>query len=251
MCKVVAIIPARFGSTRLPGKPLIKIKRKGQEKPQEKPMIEWVYEAAKKVKNIIDVYVATEDERVSDAVKHFGGKAILTPNTLKSGTDRVAFVAKDISADIYINIQGDEPFLEPFVIESALNLVLTKKFTIGTAATFFKDINEVQNLNTVKVLVDSNMRAIYFSRFPIPYSRDGIPLALTSVICKKHIGVYVYTRDALLHFAGLRQTELEKAEALEQLRAMEHGIPIGVSIVDCDSIGIDTLEDLEKIKFYG
>ncbi len=235
---VVAVIPARFGSTRLTGKPLSDI--------HGKPMIEWVYENALKARGVDHLYVATDDKRVAEAVQKFKGNAILTPASLPSGTDRVAFVAKEIKADVYINIQGDEPLLKAIAIEKALELVTSGRFSIGTVATSFRDREDIKNPSCVKVLMDEKGKAIYFSRYPIPYSREDIPVS--QFICKKHLGLYVYTRDALFEFSNWPPTLLEKAESLEQLRALENGVPIGVAEVDFDSVGVDTPEDLEKVR---
>ena len=225
--RVVAVIPARFGSTRLPGKPLAEI--------HGKPMIQWVYERVSLARGLDAVYVATDDQRVVSAVESFGGQVLMTASTLQSGTDRVAAVAERVSAEIYVNVQGDEPLMEPLAIERAVALVKSGQFSMATVMTPFKDPVELNNPAAVKVVVDHRGRALYFSRLPIP-------------ACRRHVGLYVYTRETLFKFRGLSPSRLELAESLEQLRALEAGIEIGTVELDFQSIGVDTPAELEKVR---
>ena len=238
--KTVAVIPARFGSTRLLAKPLAEI--------AGKPMIQWVYERTKRARGLDAVYVATDDERIARAVRGFGGEVLMTSAEINSGTDRVAAVADQIPADIYINVQGDEPLMEPLAIEKGLELVSSGRFTMGTVMTPMRNREELHSSAVVKVIADRNGRAIYFSRHAIPYSRGPEPEGAEPFVCFKHVGLYIYTRETLMKFRSLPPAPLERAEILEQLRALDHGIPIGIVEVDFDSIGVDTAEDLEKVR---
>lgn len=225
--KITGIIPARYGSTRFPGKPLADI--------NGKPMIQWVYESAKKSKLLGSVIIATDDKRILDAAHKFTKDAVLTPQ-FNSGTDRLAFVAKNIECDIVVNIQGDEPLIKPEIIDSAISpLASNKDIVAGTIATEFENENEIKNPNNVKVIIDKNGFAIYFSRLPLPSSL-------------KHIGLYAYKKDFLKKYAEMAQTELELKEKLEQLRILENGYKIYVTKTDYKTIGVDTKEDLEKVK---
>ncbi len=236
----VIVIPARYASTRLPAKPLADI--------HGKPMIQWVYERAKKARGIQATYVATDDDRIADVVKKFGGEVVMTSPEITSGTERVAAVADQVPAAIYINVQGDEPLIEPLAIEKALELVSSGRFPIGTAMTPLKTQAELADPAVVKVIADRNDRAIYFSRLPIPYSRGPLPVAGEPFACKRHVGLYVYAHEALMRFRALPSSLFEKAEVLEQLRALENGMPIGIAEVDFTSIGVDTPEELEKVR---
>jgi len=237
---VVAVIPARYGSTRLPAKPLADI--------CGKPMIQWVYEKAKQSKLCTRVCVATDDERVAVAVRSFGGEAILTSADIQSGTDRMAAVAAQIPGDIFVNVQGDEPLIDPSAIDLAIEPVMKGKFDLTSLRVQLSSREELLNLNVVKVIVDDQNRALYFSRFPIPYSRILPENAQPPFLSSKHVGVYVYRRDVLARVCALQPTELERAESLEQLRAMKAGISIGVFLANFNSVGVDTLEDLEKVR---
>ena len=234
---VCIVIPARLGSTRLPEKALADI--------NGKPMIQHVYERAKKVRGVDKVLVATDHQRIVEAVAKFGGEAVMTPETLNSGTDRVAFVARSRSEAIFVNVQGDEPLLDPISVERSLELVRSGRFPMATPAAPLADDATMRNPNVVKVLVAADARAIYFSRFPIPYSRGAVPSDFTLVAPRHHLGVYVYTRETLLKFASLPPSLWEAGESLEQLRALFHGIPIGVAFADRATVGVDTHEDLE------
>jgi 3-deoxy-manno-octulosonate cytidylyltransferase (CMP-KDO synthetase) len=238
--KVIIVIPARYASTRLPGKPLLDIRGK--------PMIQWVYERAKQVQNAHAVIVATDDERILKAVQAFGGEARMTSSSLASGTDRVAAIAQEVSADVYVNVQGDEPMIDPRSIEKAMDLVVSGRYPMGTVMTPLRSPEELSNPAVVKVVTDLEGRALYFSRFPIPYSRQSAPALGGRFASQRHVGLYVYNRETLLKLTGLPVSSLEVAESLEQLRALENGIPIGVAEVESLSIGVDTPEELEKVR---
>ena len=240
MDSTLIVIPARFSSTRLPAKMLAEIRGK--------PMIQWVYEQARKSQYGSDAIVATDDERIFDRVLGFGGKAIMTPTHIQSGTDRVAYVADQVFADIYVNLQGDEPLMDPQAIDRAVDFVISRKFDFSTVMTPLKNREELNDPSVVKVITDTQNRAIYFSRLPIPYSRGELPQGGQSFFCKRHVGLYVYRREILAKFRSLSPSFLEKAEVLEQLRALENGISIGVAEAYFTSIGVDTLEDLEKVR---
>jgi 3-deoxy-manno-octulosonate cytidylyltransferase (CMP-KDO synthetase) len=234
---VVAIIPARYHSSRLPGKALADI--------GGRPMIEHVYRRAAAASSVSSVYVATDDERILEAVRSFGGVACITSPDHLSGTDRLAEVAAELSADIIVNVQGDEPLLEPAMIDEAVAPLLADPLVVmSTLRRRIDDPDEYLNPNVTKVVVDREGYALYFSRAPIPFVRDGCPPASAW----RHIGLYVYRRDLLLQLAGLEPTELERSEALEQLRALEHGIRILAVETNYDSIGVDTPEDLERVR---
>ena len=234
---ILAVIPARWASTRLPGKPLIEIKGK--------PMVQHVWENAKKSKLIDEVLVATDDKRVFDCVTGFGGKAVMTEKKHQSGTDRIGELAKKIKCDIIVNIQGDEPFISPTNIDKAIQPLLTdKKLNVSTLCFKIKDKKEITDPNVVKAVMDNNNNALYFSRNPVPYYRDGNK----KVNYYKHIGLYVYRKNYLLKLIRLKQTKAEKAEKLEQLRILESGERIKVVVTKTDSISIDTRADLKNLK---
>jgi len=245
---VIAIIPARYGSTRLNGKPLLDI--------AGKPMIQWVYERAKKASFINDVIAATDDKRVFDAVRYFGGKVIMTSPEHRTGTDRIAEAAGGLNADIIVNVQGDEPLIEPEMIDEAIRpLVDDSELYMATLKTKI-DEDEMNNPNVVKVATDKNNFALYFSRYPIPYVREqeNPPIPPLERGGKgglghyKHIGLYAYRRDFLLKFAQMKPTPLEEVEKLEQLRVLENGYKIKVVETRYNSIGVDREEDLEKVR---
>ncbi|HRK02859.1 MAG TPA: 3-deoxy-manno-octulosonate cytidylyltransferase [Oligoflexia bacterium] len=238
--KICIVIPARLGSTRLPEKALADI--------HGKPMIVRVLERARQINGVHEIIVATDHERIVAAVEAAGGTAVMTPDSLQSGTDRVAFVANERTADIFVNVQGDEPLLDPKAVERTLALIEGGRFTMATPAAPIRHRDDLKNSNIVKVLVASDGRAAYFSRFPIPYSRGDIPADLGALAPLQHIGVYAYTRETLLKFWKLERTTWEVAESLEQLRALYHGIPIGVALTEKASTGVDTIEDLERVR---
>jgi 3-deoxy-manno-octulosonate cytidylyltransferase (CMP-KDO synthetase) len=233
--RIIGIIPARYSATRLPGKPLADI--------CGKPLIQYVYEQAKKVKLLEDVIVATDDERILEAVEKFGGKAVMTSPSHPSGTDRCAEVARKIDCDFVINIQGDEPLIPPEVIDKVAEALKesTDETPMTSAATIASE-EERENSNVVKVVTDQKGIALYFSRSPIPFYRNPIAPTL------RHIGIYGYRKDFLLKFVSLPQTPLERTESLEQLRALEHGFRIKIVLVDYSPVGVDTPEDLERVR---
>ncbi len=234
---VVAIIPARYQSSRLPGKALADI--------GGRPMIEHVYRRASAATSVSSVLVATDDERILEAVMSFGGVACLTSPDHQSGTDRLAEVAAELSADIIVNVQGDEPLIDPAMIDEAIEPLLADPLVVmSTLRRRIDDPADLQNPNVTKVVVDREGYALYFSRAAIPFVRGGCPPARAW----RHIGLYVYRRDLLLQLASLEPTELERSEALEQLRALEHGIRILAVETNFDSIGVDTPEDLERVR---
>jgi len=251
--RVVGIIPARFASSRLPGKPLLPI--------AGKPMIQHVYERASQARVLDRLLVATDDPRVKETVEGFGGLASLTSPGHPSGTDRVAEVAEGLSCDLVVNIQGDEPLIPPALIDQAvLPFFRDPMLPMGTVCRRIVEPAEALDPHVVKVVFDLQGFALYFSRAPVPYYRDWRPETgdpdscpphvsrLVPLVYYKHIGLYVYRRDVLLKLAGLPPTPLEKAERLEQLRALEHGIRIRVVETQHDSIGVDTVEDLERVR---
>jgi 3-deoxy-manno-octulosonate cytidylyltransferase (CMP-KDO synthetase) len=248
---VVAIIPARYGSTRLPGKPLANI--------GGKPMIQHVYESASKARELDRVLVATDDRRIEKAVKSFGGEVMMTARRHRSGTDRLAEVAHKIRADWLVNVQGDLPFIHADTIAQAvLPMRRDRTIPMATVCTPIYDESEWRNPNVVKVLTDHAGFALYFSRAPIPFVRNGVidPRGKKTARTKRHLfgyrhlGLYVYRRDFLLKFARLQPTELERIESLEQLRALQNGYRIYVAEVDERSIEVDTLADLKRAERY-
>ncbi|EFW29851.1 3-deoxy-manno-octulosonate cytidylyltransferase [Selenomonas artemidis] len=234
--KVLCIIPARYASTRLPGKPLRDI--------AGKPMIVRVYERALRARLVQDVVVATDDERIRAAVEAHGGRAVMTRADHATGTDRLAEVAARMTDyDLIINVQGDEPLIEPSVIDALVEPFLADEtLTMATAKTEIMDGAEQENPNNVKVITDKSGNALYFSRARIPYAR--VPGAKVY----KHIGIYAYRRDFLLAYARMAQTPLELSESLEQLRALENGYRIRVVETDAVFIGVDTEEDLAAVN---
>lgn len=235
----VIIIPARYGSTRFPGKPLVNL--------WGKPLIQWVYERACE-SGLSEIYVATDDKRIFDVVLGFGGKAVFTGEH-PSGTDRVAEAANILGfskEDIIINLQGDQPlFPSEYFHHLVQPLLLDSQIPMSTLAVPIRNRADLDNPNKVKVVLDKKGRALYFSRSPIPFFRPPgkEPLYL------KHIGVYAYRKGFLDEFVRLPQGDLERAEKLEQLRALEHGYQIAVSLVQDDIPEVDTPEDLEYVKF--
>ena len=229
--KVLCIIPARYASTRLPGKPLRDI--------AGKPMIVRVYERAVRAKRVQDVVVATDDERIRAAVEAHGGRA-----DHATGTDRLAEVAEKMTGyDLIINVQGDEPLIDPAVIDALVEPFLTdEQLPMATAKTLLTDEEEIANPNNVKVITDLTGNALYFSRARIPYARNA------GAKVYKHIGIYAYRRDFLLAYARMAQTPLERSESLEQLRALENGHRIRVIETDAVFIGVDTEEDLAAVN---
>lgn len=237
--RVVVIIPARYESTRLPGKPLADLD--GQ------PMIQRVYARAAQARGVERVLVATDDARIADAVRRFDGEVAMTRGDHRSGTDRIAEVARGLDAEIVVNVQGDLPLLDPTLVGDALAPLLADPgLPMATISTPLLRREELENPNVVKVVTDRDGYALMFSRSPLPYHRDGLPAS--GPLGHKHIGLYVYRRDFLLSFAGLAPTPLEQAEQLEQLRALEWGFRIKVTSVAAASIEVDTPRDLERAR---
>jgi 3-deoxy-manno-octulosonate cytidylyltransferase (CMP-KDO synthetase) len=237
--KVVVVIPARYGSTRLPGKPLVSLA--GQ------PMIQRVYERAKAAQSVHEVIVATDDDRIIDAVKSFGGQARMTRPEHRTGTERVAEVAAHVEGDVFVNVQGDEPLLDPAAVDTAVQALLDDEQTVvSTVATLIKKPGDIMDPNVVKVVLDFDDNALYFSRAPIPWVRD----TKTDLVVRhmKHLGLYVFRRDALLEYPTLPQGELEKIEQLEQLRWMENGTKIRVAEVEHDAVSVDVPEDVARVE---
>jgi 3-deoxy-manno-octulosonate cytidylyltransferase (CMP-KDO synthetase) len=250
---VYAIIPARYASTRLEGKLLLPL--------NGKPLILHTLEQAKKARNIDKVIVATDDERILQIVKESGNEAILTSKNHQSGSDRIAQVAENLPANsIIVNVQGDEPTIPPSTIEAAVEAILSdENADIATTCEKIEDFRDVLSPDVVKVVTDTNGYALYFSRSPIPFPREvvkkhgSLENALREdknliSLFRKHTGLYVYRREYLLEFTRFKQTNLEKTEMLEQLRALENGAKIKVVEVAKSSIGVDTLEDFERVK---
>jgi len=237
--QIVAVIPARYASSRLPGKPLADIA--GQ------PMIEHVYRRAADTPGVDAVIVATDDERIAAAVERFGGIARMTRAAHQTGTDRVAEIALELPCDIIVNVQGDLPLIEPGMIAEVIEpLSADAAVTMSTLCRATADASEYQNPNVVKVVTDRNGDALYFSRAPIPYVRDSRGPAEGGHYV--HVGLYGYRREFLIAFAALPRTPLEQAESLEQLRALEHGFRIRTVETKYESIEVDTLEDLERVR---
>jgi len=242
--RFVGIIPARFASTRFPGKPLVNI--------AGKTMIERVYEQVSKA--LTDVYVATDDKRIFDAVLAFGGKAIMTSDKHRSGTDRCyeAFSKLEEWFDVVINVQGDEPFIQPEQIAELQRCFEEPETQIATLAKKITEkdgLDSLQNPNNPKLVVNKQNEALYFSRSVIPYRRGAEPenwISLHPYL--KHVGIYAYRADILRELTLLEQSPLEIAESLEQLQWLENGYRIKVGFTDVETIGIDTPEDLEKVK---
>lgn len=242
--KTVAIIPARFASTRFPGKPLALI--------AGKPMIRHVYERVAAAKSVDDVYVATDDKRVAEAVTGFGGKFIMTSSSLMSGTDRCAAAARKIGASIVVNVQGDEPVISPKTVDAAVSALLASRDNVmSTAAVPIKDSETLLSENSVKVVVDKSGNALYFTRATIPFLR-GTPKSsyLSRFRFLKHLGIYIYRNEFLQKLTKLRETSLEKAEKLEQLRVLENGYRIRVAVVKDDTISVDIPSDIHEVETY-
>jgi len=233
----IAIIPARYQSSRLPGKALADI--------CGRPMIEHVYRRAAAARSIASVIVATDDERIHRVVRAFGGESRMTSSSHQSGTDRIAEVAAGLTCTVVVNVQGDEPLIEPAMIDEAVApFLVDSSLMMSTLRRRIDDDADRQNPNVTKVVVDRDDFALYFSRAPVPFARANCPPAPAW----RHVGLYVYRRDCLLRLAGLPPTDMERSEALEQLRALEHGIRIKAVETSFDSIGVDTPQDLERVR---
>ena len=251
--KTIAIIPARYGSTRFEGKPLIDL--------LGKPMIQRVYEGVCQSRLVDKVVVATDDRRIFDTVQRFGGHATMTSPAHPTGTDRIAEVARKVKADIVVNVQGDEPLIRGEIIDKAIRpLIKDPGIPMATLAATLENVSDWLNPNVTKAVVDRQGFALYFSRSPIPFPQGlemgqlfSDPLIRDGVLLKgvlKHIGLYVFRRDFLLRFARMKPTRLETLEKLEQLRAIENGYRIKVTPVDYLPLHIDTPADLPKVLSY-
>jgi|MudIll2142460700_1097286.scaffolds.fasta_scaffold244045_1 3-deoxy-manno-octulosonate cytidylyltransferase (CMP-KDO synthetase) len=251
--KIVAIIPARYGSTRFPGKPLVDILGKS--------MTQRVYEGVSQSRLIEEVIVATDDERILNNVRSFGGKGVMTSPAHQTGTDRVAEAARKLKAEIIVNVQGDEPLIQGRIVDKAIHpLLKDASIPMSTLMTPLTDVNEWLDPNVGKVVVDQTGFALYFSRSPIPFPQ-GLnlervfvsPMERGATRLKgvfRQIGLYVYRRDFLLRFSKMKQTPLEKLEKLEQLRALESGYRIKVPLVDYKPFHVETPNDLPKILSF-
>jgi 3-deoxy-manno-octulosonate cytidylyltransferase (CMP-KDO synthetase) len=243
MTKFICIIPARFSSTRFPGKPLAIL--------GGKPVIQRVYEQVKKV--IEDVYVATDDQRIYDAVEKFGGKVVMTSPNHRSGTDRIEEALQHIGGnwDVVLNVQGDEPFIQPSQIETLCACFDEPQTEIATLGKPFSSMEAVENPNSPKIVLDNKGFALYFSRSVIPFVR-GIDKSdwLTHYPFLKHLGIYAYRTEVLRQVTQLPQSSLELAESLEQLRWLQNGFRIKVGTTNIETIGIDTPEDLRKAEQF-
>lgn len=252
---VLGVIPARYGSTRFPGKALALL--------GGKPMIQHVYERARSAARLDEVVVATDDERITVAVSRFGGRAVMTSAEHRSGTDRIAEVARQTDAQVIVNIQGDEPLMRPEPIDQIVEFLLAHRAVpMATVMTRLAKAEDAASPNVVKVVVDQDGYAMYFSRSPIPFVRTsdssgfGVPGSGSRPTTPnpqprtywKHLGLYGYQREFLLRFPQLPPTPCEQAEQLEQLRALEHGHRIKVLETAHDSIGVDTPEDLARVE---
>lgn len=238
----IGVIPARFASTRFPGKVLADI--------LGRPMIQWVWDAAKKALTLDDLVVATDDERVLRSVEDFGGKAILTSAEHRTGTDRICEVVNPLDVRVIVNIQADEPIIDPSMVDDlARSLLDETTIQMATLSHPIKSEQELKDPNVVKVVTDKDGFALYFSRSLIPYPRTDKRLDISDrPRFFKHVGMYAYTKDFLFTFVNLSPSVLEETEGLEQLRALEHGVRIKVMETKYDSIGVDTPEDLETVK---
>ena len=237
--RVIVVIPSRYGSTRLPGKPLLAL--------AGKPMVQHVYERAKRAQTVDRVVVATDDERIVDVVKAFGGEVRMTRTDHRTGTERIAEVAAHELGDIFVNVQGDEPLIDPVAIDTAVASLLEEPVAqISTVATPIRHPGDIMDPNIVKTVLDFDSNGMYFSRAPIPWVRDR----QQKVHLKywKHLGLYVFQRDALLEYPTLPQGELERIEQLEQLRWLENGWKIRVAEVEHDAVSVDVAEDVTRVE---
>lgn len=243
MAAATVVIPARFGSTRFPAKILAS--------DTGKPLAQHVVDQVRRCRRVREVIVATDDQRIADALRPFGTRTVMTDPNHPSGTDRVAEVAARLNDDVIINVQGDEPEIEPEVIDRLAYLMQDEgpiRFEMWTAATLFAPPADPANPNLVKVVTTKTHRAMYFSRSPIPCHRDASSLKPDYYL---HVGIYAYRRDTLIRLAGWKPTPCEQAEKLEQLRALENDVPIGVTVIERTTHGIDTPEQYaDFVKRY-
>ncbi len=237
--KVIVVIPSRYASTRLPGKALVQL--------AGKPMVQHVYERAKRAQTVHRVLVATDDQRIIDAVTAFGGEARMTRADHRTGTERIAEVAVHEDGDVFVDVQGDEPLIDPAAIDTAVGALLEEpQAQISTVATAIRHAGDIMDPNVVKTVLDFDGNALYFSRAPIPWIRDT--QQKLHVKYWKHLGLYVFQREALLEFPTLPQGELEKIEQLEQLRWLENGWKIRVAEVAHDAVSVDVPEDVARVE---
>ncbi|RBW68908.1 3-deoxy-manno-octulosonate cytidylyltransferase [Bacillus taeanensis] len=233
--KVIGVIPARYGSTRFPGKPLALI--------NGKPMVQRVYEQVIKSKELDKVVVATDHEDIKKVVEEFGGNVVMTKTDHETGSDRMAEVTTKVDGDFYVNIQGDEPLIRPELIDALVQAAKETPDTVVTAKTVLQNAEDAENPNVVKVVTDKNGLALYFSRSPIPYNRSG-----KEVTYYKHLGIYGYPKEIINEFVQLPASTLESLEVLEQLRLLENGYHIKVVETAYDAVGVDTPEDIGKVE---
>ncbi len=241
--QIIAIIPARYGSSRLVGKPLVKI--------LGKPLIQWVWEAAARSTLLRDIIIATDDDRIAEECFNFGATCIMTPDILPSGSDRVFWAYKELKefADVIVNIQGDEPLISSELIDSLILSMLNTNAEVGTLIKKINSLDELQDPSVVKVALNNNNQALYFSRSPIPFARDLNPNQwLASRNYWKHIGIYAYQPHTLWKYVHFPATDLEDTERLEQLRLLQNGIPINCFETSVNLIGVDTYEDIERAE---
>ncbi|MEW6001053.1 MAG: 3-deoxy-manno-octulosonate cytidylyltransferase [Nitrospirota bacterium] len=234
----IVIIPARYDSTRFPGKPLSLLRGR--------PIIQHVYENSRLSKLADDVIVATDSETIFEKVLSFGGKAIMTNRAHPSGTDRVAEVATSVDFDIIVNMQADEPLIKPQMIDDVITILEDRRASIGTIIKKIEDPREISDPNIVKVVFDKDWFALYFSRTAIPYRAPHSSHLINHFY--KHIGLYSYRKEVLVELAGMDQTRLEQIEKLEQLRALENGMKIKLKETFFETYGVDTPEDLERVE---
>jgi 3-deoxy-manno-octulosonate cytidylyltransferase (CMP-KDO synthetase) len=239
--KVVGVIPARYSSTRFEAKVLVDI--------MGKPMIQWVWERAKQVKILDELIIACDDERVAEVARGFGAQVVMTAKGHTSGTDRIAEVVNPIEVNVVVNIQGDEPLVHPTMIDSVARAILSdSSISVATIIRKIDNPQDISDPHVVKVVKDKNDFALYFSRSPIPF--HALNSDITAPVYYKHIGLYGYSKDFLFTYKNMASSNLERTEKLEQLRVLEDGYKIKVIETKYDSIGVDTPEDLEKVKEY-
>ncbi len=238
----ICVIPARYSSSRLPGKPLLKLK--------DKPIVLWVYDAAKNSGVFDEVIIATDDRRIIETVRHYGATAVITRKDHPSGSDRVWEVVREKDHEIIVNLQGDEPFIKPAILRKLVEELKTnKKADIATPIRKANSIDEITSKHTAKVIVNNKGLALYFSRAPIPFPRDGKYIADNYYI---HIGIYAFKKEALKKFVEFRPPVIEEVESLEQLRALWNGLTIKTVLVEYSGISIDTPEDYRNaVRFLG
>ena len=246
--KKVIVIPARLDSSRLPKKVLLDL--------NGKTVLQRVYEQCLKVKNVDEVYIATDSLEIKEVCETFTDNVIITKSTHQSGTDRIGEAISSIDCDIVINVQGDEPFIEPSLIEALVNSLLNSEISMSSAMSKINNVKDLQNSNVVKVVVDHHNNALFFSRSMLPFPRDVKEISTSNKVFERcqffrHIGIYGYLKEFLLNYVNMEQSSLEKIEKLEQLRALENGFKIKMIEADISLIGIDTQEDYEEaLKKY-